>query len=424
VTETAFQATQDFAVMMDARDPLASYRERFSFPKAADGGDCIYLCGDSLGLQPKAASKYVEQELEDWARLGVEGHVRAQHPWIPYHRLLAEQTATLVGAKSQEVVVMNSLTVNLHLMMVSFYRPTAKRHKILVERGAFPSDQYAVKSQIKFHGLDPASSLLELTPRSGESCIRDEDVASLIDREGDSIALILLGGVNYATGQAFDMPAITRAGHEKGCTVGFDLAHAAGNVPLKLHDWGPDFAVWCSYKYLNGGPGCVGGCFVHERHACNLELPRLAGWWGHHEKTRFAMGPDFQPMAGAEGWQLSNPPILALAPLRASMEIFHSAGMESLRTKSVSLTGYLEFLLDQHKSPEFCIVTPRETERRGAQISIRVPHNGQTLCQKLASAGVVGDWREPEMFRVAPVPLYNSFKDVYEFVQRFLATIG
>ena len=410
--------------MMDARDPLASYRERFSIPKTESGDDCIYLCGHSLGLQPKTARNHVEQELEDWARLGVEGHFHARDPWVGYHRLLAQQTATLVGAESQEVVVMNSLTVNLHLMMVSFYRPTAKRNKILVERGAFPSDQYAVKSQIKFHGFDPASCLLELTPRTGESCIRDEDVVSLIDREGDSIALILLGGVNYATGQAFNMPAITRAGHEKGCMVGLDLAHAVGNVPMKLHDWGPDFAVWCSYKYLNGGPGCAGGCFVHERHSHRFELPRLAGWWGHDEKTRFAMGPDFHPMTGADGWQLSNPPILALAPLRASMEIFHSAGMESLRAKSVSLTGYLEFLLDQHQSPKFCIVTPRDTERRGAQISIRLRHSGQTLCQKLASAGVIGDWREPDTFRVAPVPLYNSFKDVYEFVQRFLAALA
>jgi kynureninase len=410
--------------MMDARDPLASYRARFFFPKTANrGDDCIYLCGHSLGLQPKTASKYVEQELEDWARLGVEGHVHARNPWIPYHRLLTEQTAALVGAKSQEVVVMNSVTVNLHLMMVSFYRPTAKRHKILVERGAFPSDQYAIKSQIKFHGFDSESSLIELTPSFGESCIRNEDVEPLIDREGDSIALILMGGVHYATGQAFDIAAITKAGHERGCVVGFDLAHAVGNVPLRLHDWSPDFAVWCSYKYLNGGPGCVGGSFVHERHARAWQLPRFAGWWGHDEKTRFAMGPDFQPMAGAEGWQLSNPPILALAPLRASMDIFHAAGMESLRTKSVSLTGYLEFLLDQHKSRKFSIITPREPERRGAQVSIRMLDNGRGVCEQLAARGVIGDWREPDTFRIAPVPLYNSYQDVYAFAQRFLAAL-
>ena len=421
--DAGFQATSDFAILMDARDPLANYRERFCFPKTANGDDCIYLCGHSLGLQPKTASKYVEEELEDWARLGVEAHFHARSPWVPYHRLLTEQTAALVGAKSQEVVVMNSVTVNLHLMMVSFYRPTAKRHKILVERGAFPSDQYAVQSQIEFHGFDPASSLLELTPRPEEASIRDEDVESLIDREGDSIALILLGGVNYATGQVFDMQAITEAGHARGCMVGFDLAHAVGNIPLRLHDWSPDFAVWCSYKYLNGGPGCVGGCFVHERHARAWELPRFAGWWGHDEKTRFAMGPDFQPMAGAEGWQLSNPPILALAPLRASIEIFHSAGMENLRSKSVRLTGYLEFLLDRHNSEKFCIVTPREPERRGAQISIQIPCNGRGLCEQLAAQGVIGDWREPDTFRVAPVPLYNSYKDVFEFAQRLLASL-
>jgi len=424
VTGTVFQATQDFALTMDARDPLANYRQHFWFPKTVNGDDCIYLCGHSLGLQPKTASKFVEQELDDWARLGVEGHFHARSPWVPYHRLLTEQTAALVGAKPQEVVVMNSLTVNLHLMMVSFYRPTAPRHKILVERGAFPSDQYAIKSQIKFHGFDPASSLLELAPRPGEDFLRDEDVESLIDRKGDSIALILLGGVNYATGQVFDMPAITKAGHATGCAVGFDLAHAVGNIPLRLHDWGPDFAVWCSYKYLNGGPGCVGGCFVHDRHAHALELPKFAGWWGHDEKTRFVMGPDFQPMAGAEGWQLSNPPILALAPLRASMEIFQAAGIENLRAKSVLLTGYLEFLLEQHNATKFCAVTPREAERRGAQISIRIPRGGRAICEQLATQGVIGDWREPDTFRVAPVPLYNSYQDVYEFVQRFLAALA
>ena len=381
------------------------------------------LCGHSLGLQPKTASSYLEQELQEWAQLGVEGHFHAKNPWMPYHRLLTQQTAALVGAQMDEVVVMNSLTVNLHLMMASFYRPTMERHKILVERGAFPSDQYAVNSQIRFHGFDPASSLLELTPRDGESCMRDEDIESLIDREGDSIALILLGGVNYATGQAFDMAGITKAGQRKGCVVGFDLAHAAGNIPLQLHDWGPDFAVWCSYKYLNGGPGCVAGCFVHERHARAQELPRFAGWWGHDEKTRFQMGPDFHPMAGAEGWQLSNPPILALAALRASMEIFFEAGLEPLRAKSVSLTAYMEYLLEQQGSAKFSIITPREPERRGAQLSIRLPGQGRKLCDRLAAAGLIGDWREPDTFRVAAVPLYNSYQDVYRFVQQFSAAL-
>ena len=338
MTGPRFQASEDFAVAMDARDPLAQVRQRFLIPKTKTGDDCIYLCGHSLGLQPKTASAYLEQELRDWADLGVEGHFHARNPWMPYHRLLTQQTAGLVGAQPAEVVVMNSLTVNLHLMMVSFYRPTTDRHKILVEGGAFPSDQYAVESQFRFHGFDPASSLLELMPRDGEACVRDQDIESRIEQEGDSIALILIGGVNYVTGQAFDMEGITRAGQRKGCVVGFDLAHAVGNIPLRLHDWGPDFAVWCNYKYLNGGPGCVGGCFVHERHARAWKMPRLAGWWGHDETTRFRMGPHFHAMEGAEGWQLSNPPILALAALRASMEIFAEAGLERLRAKSVSLT--------------------------------------------------------------------------------------
>ena len=419
MTSTPFQAGADFAAALDARDPLAHFRDLFCPPKTKSGEDCIYLCGHSLGLQPKSAGDYIAQELRAWAQLGVEGHFHADNPWMPYHRMLTQLTAKLVGARPAEVVVMNSLTVNLHLMMASFYRPSTARYKILVERGAFPSDRYAVKSQIDFHGLDPASSLLELTPRADEFCMRDEDIESLIDREGESIALILLGGVNYATGQAFDMEAITKAGRRKGCIVGFDLAHAAGNIPLRLHDWGPDFAVWCSYKYLNGGPGCVGGCFVHERHACSPELPRFAGWWGHDEKTRFQMGPEFQAMLGAEGWQLSNPPILALAPLRASMEIFAAAGLEHLRAKSVLLTGYMESLLGQHASSKFSIITPREHERRGAQLSIRLTSHGRSLCDRLAEQGVIGDWREPDTFRVAAVPLYNSYQDVYRFVQRF-----
>jgi kynureninase len=418
-----FQTGADSAAAMDARDPLAHFRDRFLIPKTKSGDDCIYLCGHSLGLQPKTARSYLEQELRDWAQFGVEGHFHARNPWVPYHRLLTQQTATLVGAHPGEVVVMNSLTVNLHLMMTSFYRPTSERHKVLVERGAFPSDQYAVKSQIRFHGFDPASSLLELTPREGESCMRDEDIESLIEREGDSIALILIGGINYVTGQAFDMAGITKAGQRKGCIVGFDLAHAAGNILLHLHDWGPDFAVWCNYKYLNGGPGCVGGCFVHERHASAWQLPRFAGWWGHDEETRFQMGPDFHPMVGAEGWQLSNPPILALAALRASLEIFLEAGLQRLRDKSRSLTRYMEALLGE-ASPKFSIITPREEERRGAQLSIRLPGSGRELCDRLASAGVIGDWREPDTFRVAAVPLYNSYQDVYSFVQRFVATLS
>jgi len=316
------------------------------------------------------------------------------------------------------VVVMNSLTVNLHLMMASFYRPAPQKHKILIERGAFPSDQYAVKSQIRIHNYEPATSLIELTPREGESCIRHEDIESLIDREGESIALILLGGVNYATGQYFNLPEITTLGHHKGCIVAFDLAHAVGNIPLSLHDWGPDFAVWCSYKYLNGGPGCVAGCFVHQRHSRAWDLPRYAGWWGHDERTRFQMGPEFNPMPGAEGWQLSNPPIMALAPLRASMEIFSEAGMQRLREKSLLLTGYMECLLREKASLKYSIITPGDPERRGAQLSIRVA-GGRGLCDRLSDEGVIGDWREPDTYRVAAVPLYNSFRDVYLFVKRF-----
>jgi kynureninase len=419
-----FQVGRAYAADMDARDPLARFRERFYIPKTKNGEECIYLCGHSLGLQPKSVQAYLEQQLKEWADLGVEGHFHAKNPWMPYHRLLTEQTATLVGAKPVEVVVMNSLTVNLHLMMASFYRPNPQRHKILIERGAFPSDQYAVNSQICFHGFEPSSSLVELSPRAGESCIRDEDIQSLIDREGESIALILLGGVNYATGQYFNLPEITEAGHRKGCIVAFDLAHAVGNVPLRLHDWGSDFAVWCSYKYLNGGPGCVAGCFVHERHSLAWDLPRYAGWWGHDEKVRFEMGPEFHPMPGAEGWQLSNPPILALVPLLASMEIFAEAGMDALREKSLLLTGYMQFLLEAKSSPKVStIITSREPERRGAQLSIRLAE-GRAACEGLTARGVIGDWRSPDIYRVAAVPLYNSFQDVYQFVERFSAALS
>jgi kynureninase len=318
---------------------------------------------------------------------------------------------------------MNSLTVNLHLMMVSFYRPTRQRQKLVVEAGAFPSDQYAFASELRFHGLDPETSLIELTPRPGENSIRPEDIDVLLEREGSAIALILLGGVNYATGQLFDMEAITRAGHAQGCIVGFDLAHAAGNVPLRMHDWDVDFAIWCNYKYLNGGPGCTGGCFVHERHARAFDLPRFAGWWGHDQESRFLMGPNFHPMPGAEGWQLSNPSILSMAPLRASLEIFATAGVQQLREKSESLTGYLEFLLDQHPGA-FTLLTPREAHRRGAQLSIRIHHGGRSICDRLVEQGAICDWREPDILRVAPVPLYNNYRDVQAFVGRFSAALS
>jgi kynureninase len=414
-----FQPSKSFALEMDAKDPLAKYRDRFHLPKTKTGGDCIYLCGNSLGLQPKSARAFVEQELKDWETLGVDGHFQAKHPWLPYHEFLAAPTARLVGAKPLEVVVMNTLTVNLHLMMVSFYRPTPARHKIIIEAHAFPSDQYAVKSQIRFHGFDPSTALIELAPRRGEDTIRTQDIEALIEKEGETIALIMLGGVNYATGQLFEMDRITQAGHDKGCVVGFDLAHAAGNVILKLHDWEVDFAVWCTYKYLNAGPGSIAGCFVHERHANDPELPRFAGWWGHDKKTRFLMGPDFHLIPGAEGWQLSNPPILPLAALRASMDIFDEAGMEKIRAKSVLLTGYLEFLLEQHRHENFSLITPRDPQQRGAQLSIRVKKHGRNLCERLPTKGVICDWREPDIIRVAPAPLYNSFVEVHRFVEIF-----
>lgn len=419
-----FDTSVSFAPEMDARDPLATFREQFHIPPGPDGNPSVYLCGHSLGLQPTRARAYLEQELEGWATLGVEGHFHGRHPWMPYHRLLTGNMAGIVGAKPLEVVVMNSLTVNLHLMMVSFYRPTAERHKIVVEAGAFPSDQYAVASQIRFHGFDPATSLIELIPRAGESTIRSEDIDELLEREGPAITLVLLGGVNYATGQLFDMEAITRAGHAQGCIVGFDLAHAAGNVPLRMHDWDVDFAVWCNYKYLNGGPGCVGGCFVHERHAKGFELKRFAGWWGHDQESRFLMGPEFHPMPGAEGWQLSNPSIMSMAPLRASLELFTSAGMKRVREKSESLTGYLEFLLDQRASKDFTVLTPREPDQRGAQLSIRIRRGERSICDRLVEQGIVCDWREPDVLRVAPVPLYNSYRDVYRFVEPFFAALS
>ncbi len=402
---------------LDDRDHLKTFRNKFCFPKTTDDLPPLYFTGNSLGLMPKKAREYVEEELTDWERLGVEGHIHATHPWLPYHEFLTEQMAAIVGAKPIETVVMNSLTVNLHLLMVSFYRPTSTRNKIVIEKGAFPSDQYAVESQIEFHGRESKGALVELIPREGESTLRTDDIIELIEREGDSIALILLGGVNYYTGQAFDMKAITEAGHKVGVVVGFDLAHAAGNIELKMHDWDVDFAAWCSYKYLNGGPGAVGGAFVHERHATSFDLPRFAGWWGHDKETRFLMGPEFKPLAGAEGWQISNPPILQMAALRASLEIFEEAGIAALTEKSRKLTGYLESLIDQIGDERISIITPRDLHQRGCQLSIRVRGGDRSLHERLTSRGVFADWREPDVIRVAPVPLYNSFSDVYLFAE-------
>ena len=403
---------------MDAQDPLAKFRAQFHIPQH-EGRDCIYFCGNSLGLQPKAVEGAMAQELADWKNLGVEGHFHGKHPWMPYHEFVAENAAYVVGAKASEVVMMNGLTANLHLMMVSFYRPAKARYKILIEYTPFPSDIYAVQSQAKFHGFDPDDAIIEMKPRDGEHTLRQEDIEEVIAREGQSIALILIGGVHYYTGQFFDIARITEAGHKQGCMVGFDLAHAAGNVLLKLHDWNVDFACWCSYKYLNSGPGAVAGAFVHERHAKSFELPRFAGWWGNDKSVRFKMGPQFQPMAGAEGWQLSNPPIFALAPARVSLDIFREAGMENLRAKSTQLTGYLEFLLHSLKLASLRIMTPANDAERGCQLSITVQGNGRKAFEALQKAGVVCDWREPDCIRVAPVPLYNSFTDVYRFVEIF-----
>jgi kynureninase len=423
VSSVQFETGRDFAQAMTAADPLAEYRDRFHIPKTPAGSDYVYLCGHSLGLQPKSARTYIEQELQDWERFGVEGHFHARNPWMPYHELLTASTARLIGALPSEVVVMNSLTVNLHLMMVSFYRPTPKRHKILIESSAFPSDQYAVQSQIRFHGYDPADSLLEIAPRSGETTIRTEDIEKLIAEKGEQIALIMLGGVNYYTGQAFDCQRITEAAHAQGCVAGFDMAHAAGNLELHLHDWNADFAVWCSYKYLNGGPGCVAGCFVHERHARNQDLPRFAGWWGHDKNSRFQMPPNFQPVPGAEGWQLSNPSILSMAGLRASMEIFDEVTIARLRAKSETLTSYLEFLLAAQPSEKFSILTPRNPTQRGAQLSLQIRRDGSAVCDRLAQQGIICDWREPDILRVAPVPLYNSFTDVHTFAAKFRSEV-
>ncbi|MBI1827351.1 MAG: kynureninase [Planctomycetes bacterium] len=420
-----FRGDEDFARELDHSDPLARLREEFHIPRATNGEPCVYLAGNSLGLQPKAARSIVLEELDQWARLGVDGHFEGERPWYSYHELLRETGARLVGAKPGEVVAMNSLTANLHLMMVSFYRPTRDRCKIMIEEPCFPSDIYAVKSQIGFHGHDPKDALVVLRPREGEWCIRWDDIASTIERERERLSLVMLGGVNFVTGQLLDMRRIAELGHRFGAVVGFDLAHAAGNVLLQLHEWGVDFAVWCNYKYLNSGPGAVGGCFVHEKHSKSFDLPRFAGWWGNDPSTRFKMHlqPEFIPREGADGWQLSNPPILALAPVKVSYDLFDSVGMDALRTKSMRLTAYMEFLLDAllHESCE--AITPRNPAERGCQLSLKIGGNARNVLSKLHHRGVVCDFREPNVIRAAPVPLYNSYCDVWRFVES-LRSIG
>jgi kynureninase len=407
---------RSFAEQQDAADSLAHLRGEFFIPQHA-GADSIYLCGHSLGLQPRGVARLLNEELQNWAELAVEGHFASSRPWLPYHEQLTGSLARLVGAQPLEVVAMNSLTVNLHLMFASFYRPRAGRDAILIEQSAFPSDQYAVASQIQYHGFDPKTAMIEMGPRPDENILRTEDICSLIEREGQRIATVMFPGVQYLTGQRFDIEAITRCAHRQGCVVGVDLAHGIGNVPLRLHDWGVDFAVWCSYKYLNAGPGAIGGCFVHERHARAFDLPRFAGWWGHDKDSRFQMPSKFQPIPGAEGWQLSNPPILAAAPLLASLSLFDAAGMDQLRAKSLRLTAYLQALLLARLANALTIITPSDPEARGCQLSIRLhrsPTEARAVFDSLASQGVFCDWREPDIIRVAPVPLYNSFVDVWQ----------
>jgi len=418
----AFEATLECARSLDEADVLAEFRERFELPHDAHGKPLVYLCGHSLGLMPRAARALVTQELDDWSSLGVLGHESARRPWIPYHENLAAGLAELTGGRAHEVVAMNSLTVNLHLMLASFYRPRGKRRKILIEAGAFPSDRHAVASQLEWRGLDPRSTLIELAPAAMEEAVSEEEIEGTLQQIGAEIALVLWPGVQYRTGQAFDLARIARAAHRARCLVGFDLAHSIGNTELALARCGADFAVWCSYKYLNAGPGAIGGCFIHERHLGMVQRPHLAGWWGHEATTRFLMRPEFHAAAGAPGWQLSNPAILAAAPLIASLEIFAAARLARLRAKSIALTDFLEFLLTR-RLPAVRIITPREPAERGCQLSLRVA-GGRSVFERLSAAGVVCDWREPDTLRVAPVPLYNCFEDVWRFSEQLAQVLG
>src|SRR6184192_1829768 len=418
-----FSADETFACEMDAQDLLRDFREQFYLPLGKDGKPLIYFAGNSLGLMPKAARAIVEEELDNWAKLGVDAHHAAGTPWYSYHEALREPTAHLIGAKSVEVICMNSLTVNLHLMMATFYRPTKSRFKILMEDPAFPSDTYAIKTQITHHGLSAKEALILARPRSGEFTVRTEDILDLIEKHAEELAVVLIGGVNFFTGQLFDIPTITSVARKHAITVGIDLAHAIGNVPLSLHDWNVDFAVWCSYKYLNAGPGAVAGAFVHERHATNTELPRLAGWFGNDPNTRFRLHlePEFIPVPSANGWQISNPPIFSMAPLRASLAIFDKSGIESLRAKSMKLTGYLQFLLesepDGRSKKQYTVITPRQANQRGCQLSIKAEDHPKGLFGKLEAAGVKCDFREPNVIRAAPTPLYNTFHEVWRFAR-------
>jgi kynureninase len=415
-----FSSDENFARQLDAEDPLRGFREKFCLPLGKDGKPVVYFAGNSLGLMPKSARQIVDDELDNWAKLGVDAHHATGTPWYSYHETLREPTARLVGAKPLEVICMNSLTVNLHLMMATFYRPTNARFKVLMEEPAFPSDTYAVKTQLIHHGLDPKDALVLARPRKGEFSVRADDILDIIDEQGDQLAVVMMGAVNFFTGQLLDIEKLTAAAHKHGIVAGFDLAHAVGNVPVSLHDWNADFAVWCSYKYLNAGPGAVAGAFVHERHASNTKLPRLAGWFGNDPDTRFRLHlePEFIPVPSADGWQISNPPIFSMAPLRASLAIFDEAGgMKPLRAKSMKLTGYLKFLIEQIGSRKFSLITPAEPNARGAQLSIQSHEHPRELHEELVAAGVKCDFREPNVIRVAPTPLYNTFHEVWRFAQ-------
>lgn len=418
-----YKLSLEYAKEQDENDDLSDYRNQFHIPKDNYGKELIYMTGNSLGLQPKQTKYYINQVLEDWANLGVEGHTQGKIPWLPYHEFLTESMANIVGAKPIEVVVMNTLTANLHLMMVSFYQPTKTRYKILIESDAFPSDKYAVESQLRHHGFDDKEGLVLWKPRKNEELLNYEDLETILKEQENEIALVMIGGVNYYTGQFFNLKRITELGHKYGCMVGFDCAHGAGNVELNLHDSGADFAVWCTYKYLNSGPGSLAGCFVHERHAYNKKLNRFTGWWSHNKQTRFNMRDAFDQLPGAEGWQLSNPPILSMAAIKASLDIFHEVGINKLVKKSKKLTAYFEFLLKQLGEDTVKIITPNNLEERGCQLSIQVLNADKKLHDKLTQAGVISDWREPDVIRCAPVPLYNSFQDIYNLVEKLKAVI-
>lgn len=413
-----YQNTLVFAQQMDEADSLHEFKSYFYIPQH-EGKDCIYFTGNSLGLQPRITAQYVQQELDDWAKLGVEGHFQAKHPWMPYHEIFPQQLSKIVGCKEEEVVVMNQLTVNLHLLLVSFYRPSQQRYKIICEAKAFPSDQYAFETQARYHGFDPANAVVEVAPREGEHTLRTADIIDTINQHGDTVAVVLFGGINYYTGQFFDLEAISKAAHAVGAYAGFDLAHAAGNVELHLHDWDIDFACWCSYKYLNSGPGGVAGVYIHEKHIANKELPRFAGWWGYKKDTRFKMEKGFDPIPTAEGWQLSNAPILSMAAHKAALDIFEEAGMEKLHTKRKQLAGYLHYLLAEinrrHAEKVIEVITPADENERGCQVSMLMLKRGKEIFDGLMKQGVIADWREPNVIRVAPVPLYNTFEEVWRF---------